>query len=866
MEIRVRQDHAGFPNGSAEFDAHAVRTRSRGQIEFRPHQTAMRGGQISQSGRAFVNQGAIQIQPGSAAGHNNESYLLTGTQTNTPNPMRVSWIYARRDGSLSFDEPPAYSTTNPVIGRFAYWVDDESARVNLNTAGLRSPTNGAGNPANVELTALPGFSSDTVTALVNARTQAPFRTVGDAWRASPGAAAAIATNRFSVSAYNFAAGADQLVLTTQAGLAGGRPFLDILKTPNTDPGLRSNLDGSKLSAAVQAVYDRLARTTWPMLSGASFVTKYGSEQTWQIAARIVDFVRCAESTNTIVEPVLYRINGSTVNNDLVDTSMTPLSGQDGDFLSSGRAPLITEMGISYDPEDVSNAFGIPYWRIRYYIEVYLPPDYGIEQIDLLAPEPGKRLYVHISPVGGPFGATPSPESTSPMQFGDIWRNNNDPKAALSGESRGWATQHYHRVEAADIITLNGSGNPVRGNTVGGTTVLTPGRYLTIEKDFWVKINDAKNGVAMVTTENFQPGNKVFLSAGLGIAPDVGPGSGNTMPCIAMTPIVWASGANRRWLTLGPPGNLLPNLLAGAGARSLQIDDPRAGTVPADWKEAPPTFCLPNDVSTVGHAPLSVEPPQDTDADGDISDASLAQPARKGSAANPAGVLPSVAHLGWIPTGLSNRVGQASIPWRTLRFQPTKGQTAQNLPDWALCELFSVPAAPYAPTEALQPYFGPSGANGGGKVNLNTEVLPFGMERLDPLKAVFLNAPDDATNPNSRLSPAQVDAVAQNIVSFAKAQNGVLYGAPNLYESVGEVFEIKGVADRGEASEAVARQVANLLTTRGGVYSVHAVGQSLIQRPNGTLLITGAQRLQAHIERVETSGTVRFRPVYIKTAK
>ena len=37
--------------------------------------------------------------------------------TSTPDPMRVQWIYARRDGTLSFQDPPPYQPANPVIGR-----------------------------------------------------------------------------------------------------------------------------------------------------------------------------------------------------------------------------------------------------------------------------------------------------------------------------------------------------------------------------------------------------------------------------------------------------------------------------------------------------------------------------------------------------------------------------------------------------------------------------------------------------------------------------------------------------------------------------------------------------------------------------
>lgn len=798
---------------------------------------------------------------------NGESFALTGTASNAPDPMRVFWIYVRKDGSQTFDDPPAYDAANPVIGRFAYWVDDESARVNLNTAAIRTSPDNPGSPSQVNLAALPGFTPTVVSNLVEARGQVPFRTVGDAKRAGADAAAAIAANRFAVTVYNSTPGIEEIVLTTQEKLAAGKPLLDILKQANTDPGSRANLDGGKLTAAVGNVYERLKRTSWPFMNGsASLVAKYGTEKTWQIAAGIVDFVRCAESTNTLVEPILYRISGTGVVNDIFNPSMNPVSGLDGDFLSPGRAPLITEMGISYNTNDIANAFNFPYWRVRYYVEVHLPVGYGLDQVDLHQPQPGKRLYVRVSTVGGPFGATPSPESTLPMQFGNIWRNNDHPKAALSGASREWATQHYHRVEAADVISLNGAGNPVRGDVPGGTTILKAGEYLTIEKDFWVKVDDVKNGVPMVTSENFEPGNRVFLSAGLAMGPDVGRGSNEhvDLPSLGMVPLVRAAGNDRLWLTLGPPGNVLPNLLVGA--RSLQVDDPRAATVPADWKEAAPTFCLPNSVRTVGQAPITADPPQDTDSSGKVTDVSLGAPAPKGSPHNPDGVLPSVAHLGLLATGPSNRVATPSVPWRTLRFQPTEGLSASEVPDWVLFDLFTVPSGAYAPTEKLEPYFSPRGGAAGGRININSGIVPFDTPRLSGLKAAFLNIPNHAGNPASRMSELEVENVVNHIASFNRAQHGVLYGQTNLYESVGEILEIKGVADGGEASEEVARQVANLLTTRGSVFAISAVGQSVSQSPNGTITVTAEHRLQTDVERVETNGSVEFRPVLVKTVK
>jgi uncharacterized protein (TIGR02600 family) len=61
-------------------------------------------------------------------------------------PMPVRWIYVLQDGSIGVMDdstPPRFtpftgqsnaSRENPIVGRYAFWADDESAKININTA------------------------------------------------------------------------------------------------------------------------------------------------------------------------------------------------------------------------------------------------------------------------------------------------------------------------------------------------------------------------------------------------------------------------------------------------------------------------------------------------------------------------------------------------------------------------------------------------------------------------------------------------------------------------------------------------------------------------------------------------------------
>jgi len=76
--------------------------------------------------------------PGIASGFGiTNAPVKTGSNPN-PAPMPVKWIYALEDGTLcQLGDPRINKTTNPIIGRIAFWTDDETSKVNLNTA---SPT------------------------------------------------------------------------------------------------------------------------------------------------------------------------------------------------------------------------------------------------------------------------------------------------------------------------------------------------------------------------------------------------------------------------------------------------------------------------------------------------------------------------------------------------------------------------------------------------------------------------------------------------------------------------------------------------------------------------------------------------------
>ena len=76
---------------------------------------------------------SITSSPGYTAGN--------ASATNNPAPMPVRWLYVLQNGSFVSPTGTSANITvagatqnNPIIGRVAYWTDDETCKVNINTA------------------------------------------------------------------------------------------------------------------------------------------------------------------------------------------------------------------------------------------------------------------------------------------------------------------------------------------------------------------------------------------------------------------------------------------------------------------------------------------------------------------------------------------------------------------------------------------------------------------------------------------------------------------------------------------------------------------------------------------------------------
>lgn len=845
-----------------------------------------------------------------------------------PLSMRVKWIYVRQntrgdagrpsnwteeeDGS----ETPDVNAARPIIGRYAFWVDDESSKVNYNTAWKRDPGpnpsahSNPSRPSHPSCVNLMGlrfpdgtYATETaVDALFRWRDRSPnrpFNSFADARQADASLVSLLEFNKFDVTHYNHDPdttffGEGRILLTTRRELVPKidgvylKDFFDILRddvaAESLDPGLRDDIAGgqqdwragangttvlpNKFDAVVKKLVRYLSAQNWPFAPGASFQAKYypderpGDPRIAQIAVNIIDYVRCKESRQAVVAPLHYGMDDQGRYTLHASYAFGERSCQ-----GVSRAPLITEMALQVNPVPVLMPAGAtatpadwpriggtsqpkPLYICTFKVELHLPADYNV-------PDPGVNLV--------PVRTLPFPANSQRCWFVNLH------------ETHATGRVYYVQSPTATKPFLPVSTQPnralplVNGEVTGknGTT-LRPGGYVTVTKVLYREESPLAAPEAELRCALYQG-----TSGATGLL----------------------SGAEAQWPCFGVAPHRAPVIYTlGDGAtgtaatmNSVEVDDPRANVSAADWgpaKNGSNTFGEGSSRSTLGTmAPsaTTVPPPppqQDADAEGRLSDASSYMPPPNGTGSNndagDNGLVTSVGELGYVNTGVD--AAASSMPWRTLRLQPNQRTNTQELPDWALLDLFAVVPTSSGKVKEPDATFRPHGTSVGGRVNINSLVTPFeSLERTSALRAALTGA-------RALRTPEDAAQIALNLYRHVLADGinpGKHYGHPwpddplagfsgvNVYDTTGEICEIKGMSDEGEKSEALVREVVGLFTTRGAVFSIYTVGQAIKQSRSGRLEVTAEQRRHTLVERVlDGKGTaatdddeVRFQVLY-----
>lgn len=770
----------------------------------------------------------------------NSGQNLIATVTNsTALPMRAKWIYVRQDGTtFTTSTVPTYTTSNPIVGRFAYWVDDESAKININTAALRAGnTKSLEHPSRIDLSALsPSLTATDATAIANFRnTYHYFDAPTDLAQATGTMSTAMKTISHALTHFNHSPNVNmfnepRILLTTKksvADAAGTTNFLDILSTQSADPGVMVlpngalNLDTLKVNALVMRLYQYFTKTDWPFLTGKSFATKFSParpERTIQIILNIIDYVRSAETTLPLVEPLRGQWNGATST-----FTMSTVSVNANSYLGSSRRFCIVEVG-AYIPATPSRIAGTDIvYTASYKLKVYYPPQVGGSTATAV------NLTTLYAGVSNDIGA----DSAAPYTIG------------------------YDLPIKTTPVTLS-TAQYISGSNPS-SSIIYPGQYAVI---------------AVNTELHYCNTRPAIISA---------------IPFISNPP--WAASTVGYRLDRVPMSGVLnytvdaPAVLP-ANITSLKAKDPFANKLNVDWTQGPNAFGAPPAFSSAITTGLAAQQDLNSTATA-LSTVSVRVPAPKNVSPNMLGQVLSVGELGYIHTGVecSTYSGAVGIPFRTLRLQPM-ASTSTVLPDWAMLDLFAAPPVTASISSTDVPYILPSKTtvsgiilpNYGGQINPNNRLISFTnslgadqIPRPQPLLALVANVTNSITGTTS-VSATQATTLSSNIayrvLSTASATvTGANYASgtmgTNIYFAPGQIVEMRGVADGGEDSEELVRNLLPLMTVRANVFTIYSVGQTIKQIPSGTIQVTGERRYQTMVERTITGNKVKFQTDYAR---
>ena len=792
--------------------------------------------------------------------------------------LPVQWVYMYKDGTFSLG---AGASTSPIIGRYAFWVDSASSRINLNTAWSRQPANtaAAGNLSRIDLAAVTNAFKSTLFPADDTHAIAATSVFNSDFDLRTNSIMAGVTNRganrFDFTVYSHSSetlnpfGNRKIYLTTQrSNLPAGftnipdytNYFLSVLNAPGgvyptsyTDPGPIGNLSDANISRVVNKVCSYLTNSNWPEYPGTSFAKKYWGSDTdpriFQMAVNLVEYVRAKESQQKILPAIKGSVASGTFTSTAVNDSVSSnQNGLPGTFPIIGvtRSPVITEFGVYF--------LVATHASIAFQAEIYLPPNVGIDNL-----QTNDFCTAHQYAVSNTYTATIAP-ATKGWQ-GDRWWIQRSSGSTVTDSDHFWAV-----------------GTPTFPLSVTGN------RYAQIQT-----LQQSKSvGASSVWWFSGSTSSRPFLSSTVyGMFAITSTNSPYAM-CSAASSDYWGTYGNSRGIG---PFTLTDANQGSPLASSYQIDDPLLGVVATNWKYLPSTWAAANSgVSTLGTTRSSFAgslPPQDaTNSAGINADSGswkvtdigwrLPYPYAYGitnsagvvtNTPNPNGKMESLAELGYVNTGAvdwtnastSPLPGANGVPYRTLNLQHSVNA---GLPDWALLDLFALP--PQSSSYVYQPY-GYSGTTNtygavGGRININAALYPFtNVVRANPLTAMLTsisnpisgdtnwftaNAAQVATN--IALAPLNPGSYMENGNAFA------LYDSTNgLYAHVGELAEVSGMTEGGEYGEGNLFEPLAQATVSDNVFTIYTVGQALRQTATGNLIVNGEKRYQATVERVPT---------------
>ena len=773
--------------------------------------------------------------------------------------MRVAWVPVLRDPTLPV------GATNPIIGRYGFWIDDENARVNINTAYGKATANAAapapqvipgvvsvngsnypvGHPTSVNLDTLDadfdrgGFASSIL------RKEPALGDVASSAQAlrffsSP---AVFDLNRFNVTTSSIAPEYNvfgksrfffgRYVAKTVTSQLNQYPF--DWQGPNYFPRDENNTttpgagDTFALYRTASVISDYLSRADWPGMPARSFVDKWGGGVLGQREA----------------DQVAWNIVALGGYGDIATPSAT---NTENNVYTDYQNLLTTGPGSTGSTRLPNSA--IPVGRLSQKAIMPALPKPGIQEIALVvtplaASGAAGRVNVQLGlrcefRNGDRFPTSNRTASSGSLGFFLTYFSYTVADTAAGSPDTATQTENTYFLGSGSGQSPFYTGVSALYGFVaaGAATPFNPGTFFVVPTNT-NRFVFAKNGAPPLNrtqtgAQTFSSTATVRIQAKLRMTAKY---AGQRMP-FQVIPI-WDT-HDPSSAALQPPSSsekdtidfdFTTDLSLGEVIRSVEVAVPQFAGRSASWV---PVILAPGDsdadtLGTINNA---------TAAAGDLSKLNAFSDLNVGAYA--ASRKPSIGMLSLVPVGMQRGITD------TLTFQPSG--SAAELPDWLLLDL-------------LAPSVGsPLSINNStrGRINANGAIFPIATDnfkpplRDKPLRAVF---------ENMTASPA---TIATNIVNHKNAAGGVDFGIPGALDYVGEICEVEGVADNGTTAwekEFLVRNLSGLITTRSNAFRVIGVAQTLRKNPSSTNYgvyevgdaVTGETRFEAVVERYMWQG-------------
>jgi len=406
----------------------------------------------------------------------NKDFWITGNEgefPGTPVPpanavINVGWNYVAKDGSVG--TAPFLPSKPEIIGRFAFWVDDEACKININTAGQPttppSPDYGYSVSNEVDISAniaavlysnLSNYAPDIERGYsgvtVIPRGTYPYATIEEVRRANAVITAGMFdANRFSITAYsddaNYPSYTQDLDALGQTRLV----LTNLHHVSLADSDIEGTADGGISNAYVRLSQTALQNVYSSTLDPDGFKTKYGDAGLKQIIANIIAYQ---------IDPAV-----TPPPDDSILPSGLPIPGAPA-YLGLAKTPYISEVQVRYVFTGSS-----PNFHVARIVTVELFNMYdtdftgqagdqvrvdGLPNLDVGLPT---TVYVNVGSVPtGKAVATASSEDDRDFSTGVLTLLGNQISATYT---RNYAVEGTRRLDFAQMTLPLVTGTPISG--------------------------------------------------------------------------------------------------------------------------------------------------------------------------------------------------------------------------------------------------------------------------------------------------------------------------------------------------------------------------------------------------------------------